>query len=81
MVLSAALHLTGLTSSHLPFLLVAAAQLVIGSMVGARFVGFPPRRVAGVAFHAAITGVFVLALGAYLMFGAFKRLGVEVHST
>jgi membrane AbrB-like protein len=62
MFLSAALHLTGVTSSRLPFLLVAAAQVVIGTMVGARFVGFPARRVGGIAVHAAVTAVFVLGL-------------------
>jgi uncharacterized protein len=60
--LSATLHLTGITSSRLPFLLVAAAQVVIGTMVGTRFVGFPARRVGGIALHAAITAVFVLGL-------------------
>jgi hypothetical protein len=60
--LSAALHLTGITHSRLPFLLVAAAQVIIGTMVGARFVGFPARRVGGIAFHAAVTGAFVLGL-------------------
>jgi membrane AbrB-like protein len=59
---SAALHLTGVTHSRLPFLLVATAQIVIGTMVGARFVGFPARRVGGIAFHAAVTAAFVLGL-------------------
>ncbi len=60
MILSAAFHLSGLTTSRPPFLLVAAAQVVIGTMVGVRFVGFPARRVASIAVHAAVTAAIVL---------------------
>ena len=60
--LSATLHLSGVTHSRLPFLLVAIAQVVLGTMVGARFVGFPARRVGPIAFHAAVTAAFVLGL-------------------
>ena len=41
MVLSAALHLAGLTESRPPGELVAIAQLVIGCAIGARFAGVP----------------------------------------
>ena len=39
MLLSAAVHLAGITASKPPWALVAAAQLIIGSGVGARFTG------------------------------------------
>jgi len=39
LVLSAAVHLAGMTSARPPVELVAAAQVVIGSAVGARFAG------------------------------------------
>lgn len=45
MAASAAAHLAGLVHGGPPPLLVAAAQLVIGAQVGARFTGYPPLRV------------------------------------
>jgi membrane AbrB-like protein len=42
MLLSAALHLTGLTHFTLPSVVVAAAQVALGCTVGCRFVGTPP---------------------------------------
>jgi membrane AbrB-like protein len=46
MLLSAAAHLLGLVHGAPPPLVVAAAQLVIGAQVGARFAGYPPSRIA-----------------------------------
>jgi uncharacterized protein len=46
MILSAAVHLTGLTSSRLPVVLVYAAQVAIGTALGCRFVGIRLRVVA-----------------------------------
>ncbi|MDW8371860.1 MAG: AbrB family transcriptional regulator [Geminicoccaceae bacterium] len=45
MLASAAAHLSGLVHGAPPPLIVAAAQLVIGTQVGARFAGYPPLRV------------------------------------
>ncbi len=45
MLLSAAAHLTGLTGAPPPTLAVNAAQLVIGTVVGSRFLGAAPRAV------------------------------------
>lgn len=41
MILSAAVHLTGLTETPPPSVLVAAAQVVVGGAIGCRFVGTP----------------------------------------
>jgi membrane AbrB-like protein len=41
MIASAALHVFGVTASKPPAELVAMAQIVIGSMIGARFTGLP----------------------------------------
>jgi membrane AbrB-like protein len=41
MVASAALHVLGVTASKPPAHLVALAQIVVGSMIGARFTGLP----------------------------------------
>ena len=45
MILSAIVHLTGLTASKPPSELVAGAQVVMGSAVGSRFAGVPVRKV------------------------------------
>ena len=46
MVLSAALHLMGATDAKPPFVLVAAAQVIVGSSVGSRFSGVGIREIA-----------------------------------
>lgn len=45
MIVSAALHVLGITASKPPAELVAVAQIVVGSMIGARFTGLPLRLV------------------------------------
>ncbi|MBI2254015.1 MAG: AbrB family transcriptional regulator [Proteobacteria bacterium] len=55
MIVSALLHVAGLTASRPPAELVALAQIVVGSMIGARFTGLPLRLV--------VRGIF-LAVGA-----------------
>jgi hypothetical protein len=45
MILSAAAHLTGLTTSRIPVVLVYAAQVAIGTALGCRFVGVRLRTV------------------------------------
>ncbi len=46
MVLSAALHLAGITDAKPPFVLIAAAQVIVGSAVGGRFAGVRLRQIA-----------------------------------
>jgi uncharacterized protein len=62
MVLSAAVHLAGLTTSQPPFELVAAAQVVIGSTMGGRFLGMPISRIGRIVMHALVSAVAMLAL-------------------
>tara|TARA_B100000949_G_scaffold231174_1_gene242962 strand:+ start:35 stop:1099 length:1065 start_codon:yes stop_codon:yes gene_type:complete len=59
---SAALHMTGVLTVHVPPLLSAAAQIVIGGSVGARFAGYTLRQIARDGSIAAGVGI-VLALG------------------
>lgn len=68
MLLSAAVHLAGLTRVGPPGELVAAAQVVVGSHIGCRFAGTPAADVARAVFWA-IGGTAVL-LGAALAFAA-----------
>jgi uncharacterized protein len=67
MVLSAIVHAVGLTHSRPPVWLVAAAQVIVGSMVGARFDGVAPRTV-GHAIALAVLATAVL-LGLAVLFG------------
>ncbi len=78
LVLSAAVHLVGLTESAPPGGLVNAAQVALGTLLGCRFIGIPVGRLAraaGLSLGATVL-TLVLALGAAL---AMERLaGVRV---
>ena len=58
---SAVVHATGLSSSAPPWEVVAVAQVVVGSAIGARFVGVPIRRVLGIMAAAVVSTVVLLA--------------------
>lgn len=69
LVLSAAIHMTGLTQAQPPAVLVAAAQVALGAAIGARFFGYPLRELGrtlrdalgGTAILLVLTGLFALA--------------------
>lgn len=62
MVLSAAVHLAGLTAAEPPGLLIAAAQVVVGAAVGSRFGGLGPRRMGRIVLVAAGLTALLLAV-------------------
>ncbi len=64
MVLSAALHASGLTHSKPPFEIVNLAQVVIGAMVGARFAGVALRQVLRVMSASILSTLFLVGLAA-----------------
>ncbi len=68
MVLSAALHLTGVTESTPPGLLVNAAQVILGTVLGCRFQGIDSKALlrAGILSVAATVLTLSVALGAGL---------------
>lgn len=66
MLLSAVVHLTGLTQSPPPLELINLAQLVIGSALGCRFVGAPLREVAEIIKFS--VGATVLMIGLSVVF-------------
>ncbi len=66
MVLSAGLHLAGTTDAKPPFVLVAAAQVIVGSSVGGRFAGVGAREIARSALVA--FGMTALLLGMTVAF-------------
>ncbi|WP_119301877.1 AbrB family transcriptional regulator [Dongia deserti] len=65
MLLSAIVHATGMTHSRPPVWLIAAAQIVVGAMVGSRFDGVAPR-VVGQALLLAIFATAILLILAAL---------------
>ena len=58
---SAVVHATGLSASAPPWEVVAVAQVVVGSAIGARFSSVPVRRVLGVMAAAVVSTVVMLA--------------------
>jgi uncharacterized protein len=61
LILSAAAHLAGVTESAPPTVLVNAAQVALGTILGCRFLGIPPRAV--LRAGALCLGATVLTLG------------------
>jgi len=64
MIVSAALHASGLTHSKPPFEVVNVAQIVIGASIGARFSGIALRQVFRVMLAAVISTLFLVGLAA-----------------
>lgn len=62
MVLSAVVHLSGLTAGRPPGVLIAAAQIVVGSYIGCRFRGIGIGTLGRIAVAAAGMTVLLLAL-------------------
>ena len=71
LLLSSAVHLAGLSDASPPFIVVAAAQLVIGTSVGSRFSGVPLRLI--------IRTLSIGAGGAVLMFAVTSIFAVWLH--
>jgi membrane AbrB-like protein len=62
MALSAAVHITGLTAAKPPAELVAAAQVVAGSAIGARFAGTAAITLLRLGIHALSATVIMISL-------------------
>ena len=73
MALSAAAHVTGLTAATPPAELVAAAQVVAGSAIGARFAGTAPSTLLRLAVHA--LGATFIMVGLAILFAAGLHAG------
>ena len=76
MVLSAVVHAAGITQSRPPVWLVAAAQVVVGAMVGTRFDGVSLRMVAKAVVLAIVATVVLLALAAIFGEAVETTLGI-----
>jgi membrane AbrB-like protein len=66
MILSAVVHLSGLTASKPPTELIAAAQVVMGTTVGCRFAGVPLRQIGRTLAEA--VGSTTIMLGLTVLF-------------
>ncbi len=79
MVLSAALHLAGLTDAKPPFVLVAAAQVIVGASVGGRFSGVRTREIARAGLVAAgLTAMLLcLTVGFALVINRITGIGIR----
>ncbi|QFS83116.1 Putative ammonia monooxygenase [Roseivivax sp. THAF40] len=78
LVITAALTLVGAIDLHLPFWVLAVAQVVIGTSLGLRFLGITAahiRRGLGLAF---VSVAFMLALGAILSLVLAQVTGLDV---
>jgi membrane AbrB-like protein len=62
MVLSAIVHVAGITGSKPPDALVAFAQIAIGAAIGGRFGGMALGHIARIAGHAVVSAVVMLVL-------------------
>lgn len=76
MVLSAIVHAAGITQSRPPVWLVAAAQIVVGAMVGTRFDGVSLRIVAKAVVLAAVATAVLLVLAAVFGQAVEATLGI-----
>ncbi len=79
LILSAAVHVTGLTKSVPPSVLVIAAQVALGTVLGCRFQGIPLASLAraGVLSLGATVLTLVLAAGAGLAMRASVGVGLD----
>lgn len=79
LILSAAVHVTGLTRSVPPSVLVIAAQVALGTILGCRFRGIPTATLAraGALSLGATVLTLVLAAGAGLLMRATVGIGLD----
>ena len=80
MVLSAAVHLAGITSAKPPVEIVNIAQVVIGAGIGARFTGVALTRVFRTMAGGAANTVFMLVLAAVFAFGLAAATGLPFRA-
>lgn len=80
MILSAAVHLTGLTDAAPPVILVAIAQVFIGGSVGARFSGLSYRQMGRIIRDGGVATLILLAITAIFAVGLSTLAGFPFGS-
>ena len=80
MVLSAAVHLAGLTDDRPPALLVAAAQIAVGSAIGCRFTNISIKRIARAAVVALGLTAILLAIAGFFAYLIHAITGLPTNA-
>lgn len=80
LLLSAGAHLTGLTDATPPGVLVATAQVVIGTAIGCRFIGVSVRRVLNTLMLGAAVTLFMLSTAAALAYVLAEATGLPFEA-
>jgi membrane AbrB-like protein len=73
----AAAHLSGVFAAAPPIWLVAATQVVVGSAIGARFVGFSPRAMGHAAGHGVAIGIVTTLAAAGISLATYRMVGAS----
>lgn len=81
MILSGIAHVTGIVQIAPPSLLTIAALLVIGTIIGCRFVGADPRDVGHDIALSALAAVLMIATAIALAIGAATLTGSDMSET
>lgn len=77
MILSAALHLSGVLEHRPPAEVIALAQVVLGAAIGARFAGMPLKRVWRTMLLAIGATIIMIAIAVGLAYGLAPFAGTE----
>lgn len=79
LILSAAVHLTGLTYSSPPQWLIAAAQVLLGSGLGVRFKGLTSHEAIEIGLYMVLWVAFLLAFALALAWGVVLIAGGDIR--
>ena len=80
LVISAAAYSAGLVDGRPPATLIAVAQVIIGSAIGARFVGLDLRKMAKPIILALFSALAMLAMASAFAFVISPLLGLPMHA-
>lgn len=78
MILSAVAHVTHMVDIAPPTLVVIAAQIVLGSVIGCRFVGSTAREIGGDLLLGAASCLFMLVVAVVFAFGTAQLTGAPL---
>jgi len=77
LIMSAAIHLAGVTAAKPPIEIIAMAQVVVGSAIGARFTGLSLQQVRRIALTGIMSSAGMVALAVAMGVGLAPLVGVH----
>ena len=80
MIAVAFISFVGINTGEIPDSLVAVAQCVMGSAIGAMFNGVEPRAVARVLFHGTLTSICMVLFATFGAIITFYLTGIETRA-